>query len=157
MLTQFDPDKGPLFKGEFTSITVIDPAIPGHTGNLVFNPNKPFDIKLEWKLAGTDVPLYLAGADPTWSVEAFAESIGPGPEMRLAIGTLPKGASVNPASYSHTLTVPAGTLPEGNPFPGQPSGVYKIVCTVFLNSSVPGGFDIAGFVEGPVIRMEDPE
>ena len=156
MLTQFDPDKGPLFTGEFTSISLIDPAIPGHRGNLVFDPTKPFEIQLAWKLEGSDVPLYLAGADPTWSVEAFAESIGPGPEVRLAIGTLAKGPSVTPASYSHTLTVPANTLPEGNPFPGQPSGVYKIVCTVFLNSSVSGGFDVSGFVEGPVIRMEDP-
>lgn len=157
MLTQFDPDKGPLFKGEFTSITVKDPAIPGHTPNLVLDPGKPFEITLDWKLQGTDVPLYLASADATWSIEAFAESIGPGPEVRLGIGTLAKGPSVNPASYSHTLTIPANTLPEGNPFPGQPSGVYKIVCTVFLNSAVSGGFDIAGFLEGPVVRVEDPE
>lgn len=157
MPTQFDPDKGPLFKGEFTSILVKDPAIAGHTPNLVLDPSKPFQITVDWKLTGTDVPLYLAGADATWSVEAFAESIGPGPEVRLAIGSLPKGPSVNPATYSHTLTVPPFTLSEGNPFPGQPSGVYKIVATVFLNSAVSGGYDIAGFLEGPVIRMENPE
>lgn len=157
MQTNFDPDKGPLFKGEFLSVMVLDPALPGHVPNLVIDPSKSFKIEVSWKIEGTDVPLYLAALDNAWSIEAFAESIGPGPEVRLAIGTEPKGAAAVSKTYTHTLIVPPFTLPEGNPFPGTPSGVYKIVCTVFLNSSLGApGFDIAGFAEGPVIRVENP-
>ena len=124
MLTQFDPDKGPLFKGEFTSITVKDPAIPGHTPNLVLDPGKPFDITIDWKLQGTDVPLYLAGANATWSIEAFAESVGPGPEVRLAIGSLAKGPAVTPANR------------RGRPMTSRSSGVSHPMRTIRDNSAL---------------------
>ena len=68
-----------------------------------------------------------------WTVEAYAESMGPGPELQIAATTVPK----NGLAYSTTLHVPAGTLPEGNPGPGGPSGVYKLTVTAFLNSSIP--------------------
>jgi hypothetical protein len=158
--SQFDPDKGVNFKGEFLSIEVLDPAAATHTPNLVVDPTLPFEIKVKWKIEGNEVPLYLAALDASWSVEAFAESIGPGPEVRLAVANVAKGAGTGTATlknYEATLTVPAGTLQEGNPFPGSPSGVYKIVVTAFLNSSIGApGFDIAGFGEGPLIRAESP-
>ena len=157
--TQFDPDRATI-KGEFQSIMVVDPARPAHNSNLVLDPTKPFEVKVTWKLEGDDVPLYLAAGDANWSVEAFAESIGPGPEVRLGITTVAKGvpSGMPPVKqYAATITVPAGTLAEGNPFPGQPSGVYKVVCTAFLNSTAGApGFDMAGFGEGPLIRMENP-
>jgi hypothetical protein len=159
MLSTFDPDKGPLFKGEFTHVDVIDPALPGHVPNLVINPANPFEIHVKWQITGTDVPLYLAALADNWSIEVFAESMGPGPEIRIAAGTVATGTPDTPIlkAYEYTLTVPAGTLPEGNPGPGGPSGVYKLVCTCFLNSNLgPVGFDIAGFAEGPVIRVENP-
>ena len=43
--------------------------------------------------------------------------------------------------------------------PGDPlvSGVYKLVVTVFLDSVFGSpGYDIMGFAEGPVIKMENP-
>ena len=155
MLSTFDPDKGALFKGEFTKVDVIDPAKPGHGPNLVIDGTKPFEIHVEWTLTGSDVPLYLAALAGTWSIEVFAESMGPGPEKRIAYGTTPAGTPGTPKTYSYTLNVPANTLPEGNPGSNVASGVYKLVCTCFLNSTLGApGFDIAGFAEGPVIRVE---
>jgi hypothetical protein len=160
MLTQFDPDKGPLFTGEFTSVIVVDPAIPGHVPNLVIDPTKDFNIELKWKLEGSDVPLYLAALGGNWDIQVYAESIGPGPDFRIANASIPAGPPVTPALYATTLTVPAGTLPEENPTPSNtdPSGVYKIVVTVFLDSVLGSpGFDICGFSEGPIIKVENPE
>lgn len=160
MLTTFDPDKGPLFKGEFADLAVIDPALPGHVGNLVLDPSKPYRIHMKWRIYGTDVPLYLAALSTDWRVAAYAESMGPGPELRIAIETVPVSSATNDPTepfgkvWEHDLTVPAGTLPEDI---GTNGGVYKIVGTVFLNSTIGApGFDIAGFAEGPLVRIEDP-
>lgn len=147
-----------LFKGEFTHIRCVDPAatFPAISqANLVMDGSKPFQIELQWQLSGSLAPLWLAALGGSWSVEAYAESIGPGPEMQIAAGSV----VANPATmtYSTTLTVPANTLPEGNPSPGGPSGKYKVLCSCFLNSSLGApGYDISGYVEGPVIRIENP-
>lgn len=158
MLTTFDPDRGAgNFQGHFTKVNVIDPAAPGHTPNLVLDPSKPYEIEVEWALDGTDVPLYISALDDKWNIQVFAESMGPGPELKIAEdNSLAKGAPGVNVTYSKTVTIPAGVLQEGNP--GQDvSGVYKLTVAVFLNSSLGApGFDIAGFAEGPIIRVENP-
>ncbi len=158
MLTTFDPDKGPNFKGEFTKVKIIDPAFPGQVPNLVIDPTRNFDIELEWKIEGFDVPLYLAALGGNWDVEVFAESLGPGPELRIAQTTVaagPPGGTLHTYATTVTVVAPSGLL-EGNPGPG-PSGVYKLVVTVFLNSNLGApGFDICGFAEGPVFKVENP-
>ena len=162
MLTTFDPDKGPLFQGEFTEVAVVDPAIPGHRPNLVLDRTKDYRVHLEWRIQGFDVPLYLAALANNWQVAVYAESMGPGPERRIAIDTVPVAAGTNSVggagqprvSWEADLDVPANSLPEDT---GNNSGVYKLVATVFLNSTLGSpGFDIAGFAEGPIIRIEDP-
>jgi hypothetical protein len=159
--TQFDPDKGPLFQGRFTEVTVLDPAIPGHEPNLVLDRTKPFEVRVTWRLKGSDVNLYLAALEPEFSIACYAESIGPGPEVILAEETEPTANStvVGPQEleWTHTLSVPADVLEEENPGPAGPSGTYRLVSTVFLNSAVPGGYDIAGFSDGPMIKVENPE
>lgn len=158
MLSTFNPHQvvgsNVLIKGEFTSVQVRDPAGPPNVQNLVVDRSKPFNIDVEWELSGINAPLYLAALDANWSVEAYAESMGPGPELQIASTTVPKNGN----RYSTTLVVPANTLEEGNPGNGGPSGVYKLTVTAFLNSSLGGstGFDIAGFAVGPMIRVEDP-
>ncbi len=157
-LTTFDPDRGTAFKGEYLVFEVRDPALEPHHPNLVINPNLPFDIRLEWRLTGSDVPVYIAALQGNWDIEIFAESVGPGPELRIATNNaVPAGAPAVLKDYGVTLTVPAGTLPEGNPGDGNPSGVYRLVATVFLNSAIGApGFDIVGFAEGPMIMVENP-
>ena len=147
-----------LFKGEFNHVRCVDPAatFPGISqANLVMNGARPFNIELEWELSGSLAPLWLAALGGSWSVEAYAESVGPGPEQRIAAATVP--ANPGTMTYSTTLTVPANTLPEGNPGAAGPSGKYKIVCSCFLNSTLgTPGYDISGYVEGPVIMIENP-
>lgn len=162
--SQFDPDLDLLFKGEFTGVTVLDPALPGHVPNLVLDPDKPFGIKVEWRLTGTEVPPRLNACADDWIVTAYAESMGPGPEVILREEKKPKsevtggpGAGFN-FDWSHTLEVPANLLEEENPGPGGASGTYKIVVTVFLNSNLAGaGYDIIGFNDGPMIKVERPQ
>ena len=140
--------------GEVTHATVRD---PGHVPNRVVDPTKPFTVDVEWKLEGGLVPLWLAAMNQNWLVQAYAESMGPGPEVTLGSSTVPKGNFSSPAAnvfeYSTTITVPANTLTEHLP----DSGIYKVVASVFLNSSVPGPFDIAGFYEAELIKAENPE
>lgn len=157
-LSTFDPDRGSDFKGEFLVFEVRDPALPTHQPNLVIDPSQDFDIQLEWRLAGNDVGMYIAALGGNWSIEVFAESVGPGPELRIvADNTVPAAPALNLRDYKVTLTVPAGTLQEGNPGAGDPSGVYRLVATVFLNAGLNApGKDIVGFAEGPMIMVENP-
>lgn len=153
-----------FFKGEYTKMQCVDPAAtfaPLSQANLVMNGSQPFSIELEWQLSGPLAPLWLAALGGSWTVEAFAESIGPGPEIQIASanGGSDPSLVVNPGTltYSTTLQVLGGTLPEGNPGATGPSGQYKISCSAFLNSTLgPPGYDITGYVEGPIIRIENP-
>ncbi len=53
--------------------------------------------------------------------------------------------------------MPPNSLDEENPGNPLVSGVYKLVVTVFLNSVFGSpGYDIMGFAEGPVIKVENP-
>ena len=55
------------------------------------------------------------------------------------------------------LVVPAGTLSEENPGQNAPSGVYELVVTAFLDSTLGDpGYDIMGFSRGPTIKVESP-
>ncbi len=95
MLSTFDPDKGPLFQGEFGNLAVIDPALPGHVGNLVLDPTKPYTIRMKWEISGTDVPLYLAALDPL--AQAFlADAQGLG--LR-AVDLRPALAAASPGAF----------------------------------------------------------
>ena len=61
-------------------------------------------------------------------------------------------------AYSAKLTVKAGTLPEEDPGNPNQSGTYKIVVTTFLDSAIGGvGYDMMGYAEGPIIKVESPQ
>lgn len=165
-MSDFDPDIVGFIEGSFTSITLTSPAgfPPPAISNLVIDPTQPFEIALKWRLEGPLVPLWLAALGGNWSVSAYAESVGPGPEVILRQDSLAVSAgtpippSPTDVEWTTTLTVPANVLDEENPGnPAGPSGVYKLASTVFLDSTlgVPG-FDIVGFIEGPVIKVESP-
>jgi len=154
-----------LFTGEFISIQCIDPALtfaPLSQANLVMDGSKSFNIDLEWQLTGPLVPIWLDepySNGRSWSVEAYAESVGPGPEIQITaqnvrVDSVPLSHDM---TYKSTLVVSPGTLPEGNPGPGGPSGLYKIVCSCFLNFNLgTPGYDVSGYMEGPIIRIENP-
>jgi hypothetical protein len=155
---QFDPNYPGLMQGDITNVAVIDPSSPpGQLGNLVLDPDKDFTLEITWRVSGVLAALWLAPLAQDWDITVFAESIGAGPEKRIGSATKDKTQSTSCGAdcleYTATVTVPAGTLPEDNGT--NVSGVYKLVVTVFLDSTI-GPYDLAGFREGPAIRMENP-
>lgn len=161
----FDPTIPGFLEGDVGPAVITAPAtFPAPAlRRLVIDPTKPFDVTVEWEIYGALVPLWLAALDANWEVAVFAESIGPGDEKQLGTATVPKTTTVpctvneaqqNCTKYQATVNVLAGTLTEDV---GGASGTYKIVATVFLNSSLgQPGFDLTGFREGPIIRVENP-
>lgn len=167
MANRFDPNippagpSSPAIEGEITGVVITEQPSLGAT-NLVVNADKPFDIKVNWRVFGNLVPLWLAALSvntKNWVVTAYAESQGPGDEKFLAKSEVPIGTPPFPQdkAYETTITVPAGTLPEENPGDESQSGVYKITVTAFLNSALGQvGYDMMGYAEGPIIKVESP-
>jgi hypothetical protein len=167
MTDRFDPNipptgpSDPAIEGEFTGVVITEQPALGRS-NLVVNRAKPFDIDVNWHVFGNLVPLWLTALSvntPNWVVTAYAESQGPGDEVTLGSVDVPVGGPFTlDQAYSAKLTVPAFTLPEEDPGNRSQSGVYKIVVTAFLDSSLgPVGYDMIGYAEGPIIKVEDPE
>jgi hypothetical protein len=164
-MSNFDPNVPSGFltiTGEFTTAILVEEVPAIGVGNLVLDPGEEFKIKVDWKIDGNIAELWLAALavdSPNWVVTAYAESIGPGPEQILVVQNVPVLPLVGnpPFTYTTTLTVPPDTLLEENPGDPLVSGVYKLVVTVFLNSVFGSpGYDVMGFSEGPVIKMENP-
>ena len=165
-MATFDPNVPSGFltiTGDFTSAVLVEEVPAIGVGNLVLDPTREFKIKLDWAIDGNVAELWLSALainSPDWIVTAYAESVGPGPEQILVTKNVPVNPlpSLNPPfAYSTTLTVPPFSLPEENPGDPLVSGVYKLVVTVFLDSTFGSqGYDMMGFVEGPVVKVEDP-
>lgn len=80
-MLQFDPNIPGLMEGEVTGVAVIDPQpFKYGVGNHVVDPNKPFELKIEWTIFGQLVPLWLSALEGEWDVSVYAESLGKGPE-----------------------------------------------------------------------------
>ena len=168
MTATFDPNilsaglTDPAIEGEFTGIVAITEQPTLGKSNLVINRDKAFDIKVSWHVFGNLVPLWLTALkvnSPNWVVTAYAESQGPGDEVSLGSVLVPVGGPIFSLdeAYSATLTVPANTLHEENPGDPTQSGTYKIVVTAFLDSQLgPVGYDMMGYAEGPIIKVESP-
>jgi hypothetical protein len=165
-MSNFDPNVPSGFltiTGEFSSAVLVNEVPAIGVGNLVLDPTQPFDIRVDWKIDGNIAELWLSAlavASPDWIVTAYAESVGPGPEVIIAtqnVAVNPLPSANPPFEYSTTLTVAPGTLAEENPGDPLVSGVYKLVVTVFLDSVFGSpGYDIMGFAEGPVVKVENP-
>ena len=157
-MQQFDPNIPGLIEGDITTVVVIDPAgtfPPFEVGNHVLNSNDSFQVNVTWKITGLLRPLWLSALGGKWNVQLFAESLGGGPEILLASDNNVK-ADPAVADYSVTLNVPPNALEEGDPG-SNTSGIYKLVVSVFLDSTLgPPGFDMTGFNEGPIIQVENP-
>jgi hypothetical protein len=169
MTDRFDPNippsgpTDPAIEGAFTGIVAITEKPSLGKSNLVVNRTKPFDIDVSWHVFGNLVPLWLTAlsvATPNWVVTAYAESQGPGDEVSLGSVNVPvRGPGfTQDEAYTAKLTVPALALPEEDPGNPAQSGTYKIIVTTFLNSDLgPVGYDMMGYAEGPIIKVEDPD
>ena len=168
MTDRFDPNipatgpTDPAIEGEFIGIVTITERPTLGKSNLVVNRGEPFDIEVSWHVFGNLVPLWLTALSvdtKNWVVTAYAESQGPGDEVTLGSVNVPVGGPLFSLdeSYHAKLTVPANTLSEENPGDRSQSGTYKIVVTTFLDSDLgPVGYDMMGYAEGPIIKVESP-
>ena len=169
MTDRFDPNippaglTDPAIEGEFTGIVAITDRPTLGKSNLVVNGDKDFEIDVSWHVFGNLVPLWLTALSVNtkdWVVAAYAESQGPGEEKSLGEVRVPVRGPLfsQDEAYSAKLTVKAGTLPEEDPGNLNQSGTYKIVVTTFLDSAIGGvGYDMMGYAEGPIIKVESPQ
>ena len=169
MTDRFDPNipptgpTDPAIQGEFLGIVGITEQPTLGKSNLVVNRAQSFDIEVRWHVFGNLVPLWLTALSvrtSNWVVTAYAESQGPGDEVSLGSVNVPVGGPFfsQDESFSARLTVPPNTLSEENPGDPTQSGTYKIVVTTFLDSDLgPVGYDMMGYAEGPIIKVENPE
>ena len=169
MTDRFDPNippagpADPAIQGEFLGIVgILDQPTLGKS-NLVVNGAKPFDIEVKWRVFGNLVPMWLTALSvrtKNWVVTAYAESQGPGDEVALGSVNVPVGGPTFTQSETFTakIHVPANKLREENPGDSSQSGTYKIVVTTFLDSDLGAvGYDMMGYAEGPIIKVEDPD
>ena len=142
-------DSGNAFlQGTGPSTAVID---PDGTPNNILQENLGGSVKVDWAFSG---PGRFFLTPTQFTVNLYAESIGPGPEKLVGTVNVPGSAHTAGPIWNFTanVTIPAGSLPANGP---TASGVYRL--TVLVNNSVGGVRDtLAGFVEGPVIEMRSP-
>ncbi len=164
--TYFDPDLGAgKLQFKCTSVKVIDPAVapvafPNESNN-VLDPSEPFKLEIEWEGQGFLLPLWMSAMAQNWTIKAYAESIGPGADVVLAVTNEPKSnvtvsgsGAATKFKWKHTVDVPAGKLQEDTL---SNSGIYQLTVTMFANSSIPGDYDVSGFTQQPIsVRVEDP-
>ncbi len=167
-MQRFDPDLPGFMQGDVTAVRLREPAdfAPLGVSNLVIDPTEQFQLRVEWEVYGLLVPLWMSALGGSWLVTVHAESVGAGPERRIGSTNVAvtnfgpatvHTAEPNARRYTADITVPAGVLAENSPT-GNVSGVYKLVTTAFLDSTLIGvpGFDVVGFEEGPIIMAENP-
>ncbi|HWM59549.1 MAG TPA: hypothetical protein VNO83_17100 [Pseudonocardia sp.] len=113
------------------------------------NPSSVLDagtditVDANWEIS--QLAALLLGGE--WEVAAYAESIGPGPEVKLGAVTVPLNGGT---TYSATITVPATTLP--NPPAAGESGAYKVV-VLLTHRNFGQVSDVSAIVEFPVVRI----
>ena len=168
MTDRFDPNippagpTDPAIEGEFLGIVAITEKPTLGKSNLIVNRDQTFDVEVEWHVFGNLVPLWLTALSTRtkdWVVTAYAESQGPGDEVTLGSVNVPVGGPFfsQDENYKAKITVPANLLSEENPGDPTQSGTYKIVVTTFLDSDLgPVGYDMMGYAEGPIIKVESP-
>jgi len=149
----WDDSGNAWLKGTDPTISVVD---PDGTPNNILQKDLANSCTVSWSFTGGG----SAFLNPsTFTVDLYAESIGPGPERRLG------SVSVSGASPGHNYTVtipipPNSLLADGEgglgiPVPPGASGVYKLVAVI--NNAVGGARDkLAGFAEGPIIEIRNP-
>lgn len=98
--------------------------------------SQPWGVNVTWQTGGPLTP-FMAG---DFLVTVYLEKMGGGEFGALpALPPVPLVA-VDPHTYNATLSVPAGSVPEG---------AYKIAVTVTMHGPAPG------FVPGPVAGVGD--
>ena len=146
-------DSGNAFlHGTGPTSTVMD---PDGTPNNILQEDLGGSVKVDWGFSG---PGRFFLTPTQFTVNLYAESIGPGPEKLVGTANVPGTAHTAGPTWNFTATIAippapsAGSLPPNGP---GVSGVYRL--TAIVANSIAGVRDsVAGFVEGPIIEMRSP-
>jgi hypothetical protein len=119
----------------------------------VLDTDEPFNIRVEFEVPNTINPFVNSGH--TFRLRAYAESIGPGPEVQLG-ATLPVTGVTSRKDYEAVIAVPANTLVgEGGFFNGVlVSGVYKIVVVLQHLNGI--ALEDSGYTDAGLIQIRLP-
>jgi hypothetical protein len=132
-----------VLSGSISPSIIIDPGLPPAD---IIKVGTPFQVKVDWEIHGTAVPL-VAG---TFRVQVFFESIGPGPE------TVDPPAPINvPVASVPLLPGPQRQYTINVPVPGAllTPGAYNMVALLtYLDvSNNPG--PMAGFSDEKILQV----
>jgi hypothetical protein len=101
-------------------------------------------VRVDWTVTGS-LERFLGG---TWSVDAYMESIGKGPEFELPdIDGIPMNRA---GAYSATITVPGDYVVTHG---AETDIVFKLVCTVTYRDPYGQPGPMAGFVDYPMLQF----
>ncbi len=143
-------DKGfdglPSLVGDIGAVILIDNDI---NPNNVIDDDQPFDVRIAWQVGPAIVATVLDGK---WTVDLYAESMGPGDEKK--VGTVDVKAT-GATNYTATITVAPGTL-HSESAPAPDSGVYKLVEVLTYRNQLGVKTEIAAFSEGPMFLLREP-
>jgi hypothetical protein len=136
----------PGLAGEIGAVVLVDNSVPS---NNVVDGDRPFQVRISWRVRP---PVVATVLDGTWTVDLYAESMGPGVEIKAGTVNIP---ATGVATYTATITVPAGRLnAESSPAPA--SGVYKLVEVLTYRNRLGTKTEIAAFSEGPTFLLRRP-
>jgi hypothetical protein len=131
------------FFGVSGSCNLIEGTPPGAAPSNIIRTNQSWSVKFDWTTSG---PLnYLMNGK--WIMKVYLEKMGAG-EVDLPASLSSKTAAFvsAPNSYSNTITVPAGNVPEG---------LYKIAVSLTMVGPTGTPGPIAGFAEGELVQFYD--
>jgi hypothetical protein len=145
-LEVFMPSNFDLFRIKDTSI--IDASVTGEVidtdgdPSLVLDVNFPFTFQLDWTLKGSLPPLI----NGFFHVDAYAESMGPGPEIQLGSYDGPVSIPSTPYVLRTSISVPASTITSLR-------GAYKLTAVLTHRNAMNIPTQMAGFYEGPMVQF----
>ena len=144
------------FDGKIGSVTLIDAdGVP----NRVIQQDKGFTVDVAWDAEDKTHSGGLAWLDGEWTVYAFAESIGPGPEIQVGLPvpvayTPGVAAGGNSGAWAAMVTVQPNELDGDNP--PTVSGMYFL--GVLITHTTASGIKtmITAFGKSPRFEVRNP-
>ena len=144
----FDPVFPETLTGDVTLIRVLD---TDDTENHVLQLGLPWSVEISWHLFGHNV----AAVGGTWYMDVMLESMGP-PNFEANIGSCNKNlTNFEPSSFANHRNYKCQIQIPANIPPGV--GVYKLVTLLTYRNDAGSIMEMAGFREGPLIHIFQPD
>ncbi|MGA8171609.1 MAG: hypothetical protein WB816_12375 [Methylocystis sp.] len=149
----FKVEANPDFPGEIEPVCIINNLGVAPKSDTFIKVGPPpvvpdsWEVTFRWATVG-------APAAGTWTLGAFLQAVGPGPN--LVVPGFPKlQGGINPQKFDVVTVIPGG------PFPGVPVGFVHLYRLYAALEWVPTGVSpsvikVAGYAKGPLIKFFHP-